>query len=90
MGLKYVVNWVTMNSEMMPPGVRDLKMNCVNGCGVVSTPQTFDNHHRHCRLRQQKWEALYNQLLLEDNLPLGTQSPWLKMKARYLYDGLPE
>ena len=88
-GLKYG-DWVTMTSEIMPPGVRDLKMNCVNGCGVVSTPQTFNRHHTHCRLRQEKWAAIYNQLLQEKKLPLGTQSPWFKMKAHYLYEALPE
>ena len=84
MALKYVVNWFTINSEMMPPGVMALRMKCVNehlGCDVVSTVETFDQHHRSCQLRQQRVAALYDQLLLEYKLPLGTRSPRLVTKA---------
>ena len=84
-------SWMPMTTEMMPPGLTALKMNCVNGCGVMSTVATFDVHHTlRCPLRQQKFIEFYHQLLQEKNLPLDFHSPYYKFKARRLYDGLPE
>lgn len=84
-------SWMPMTTEMMPPGLTVLKMNCINGCGVVSTVATFDAHHTlHCPLRQQKFREIYHQLLQDNNLPSHIHSPWYKLEARCLYDGLPE
>ena len=85
------LSWMPMTTEIMPPGLTVLKMNCVNGCGVVSTVATFDVHHRlHCPLRLQKFRDIYHQLLQDENLPRPIHSPRYKLKARCLYDGLPE
>ena len=82
------LSWMPMT---MPPGLTVLKINCVNCCGVVSTVATFDIHHRlQCPLRLQKFRDIYHQLLQDNNLPRHIHSPWYKLEARCLYDGLPE
>lgn len=84
------LNWCTYQ---MPLGVRSLRMKCVNehlGCHVVSTYDTFEQHHQVCPEIGKRWQALYDQLILKDGLPLGTSSPRRWTSAWCRYNDLPE
>ena len=84
------LKWCTYQ---MPLGVRSLRMKCVNehlGCHVVSTYDTFEQHHKNCPQLGQRWRALYEQFIVQDELPLGTRSPRRWTSALCRYNELPE